>query len=62
MKGLVWNMYFKDKKETVIVRVSEEQADFIEYLANVWGCSKSEVMRKILDTFRLQKEIQKNAY
>lgn len=55
-------MYFKDKKETVIVRVSEEQADFIEYLANAWGCSKSEVMRKILDTYRVQKEIQQNAY
>lgn len=54
-------MYYKDKKEVFKVRVTEEQVEFLEYLAGVWGCSKSEVMRKILDTFRIQKEVQKNA-
>ena len=46
-------MYFKDKTRKVFVRMSEEQDDYLTELAEIWGCSKSEMIRKILDSVRI---------
>lgn len=46
-------MYFKDKTRKVFVRMSEEQDNYLTELAEIWGCSKSEMVRKILDSVRI---------
>ena len=33
--------------------MSEEQDDYLTELAEIWGCSKSEMIRKILDSVRI---------
>lgn len=45
-------MYFKDKTEVFKVRLTQEQVEFILRLSVAWGVSKSEVMRKIVDSYK----------
>lgn len=46
-------MYFKDKTEIYKVRLTLEQSNYIQRMAELFGCSKSEIIRKMIETFRL---------
>lgn len=45
-------MYFKDKTETLKVKITQEQDEFLMRMAVSWGVSKSEVVRVIIDSYR----------
>lgn len=47
-------MYFKDKTEVYKIRLTPEQSAFIDSLAKVMNCSKSEIVRKVIDSYRLR--------
>ena len=53
-------MYSKDKTEVYKVRFTPEQDDYIKRLANALGCSKSQAVRFIVDTFRLGEKYNEN--
>lgn len=46
-------MYSKDKTEVYKVRLTPEQDDYIKRLAKALGCSKSQAVRFVVDSFRL---------
>lgn len=46
-------MYFKDKTEIYKVRLTKEQSRYVNNIADCFNCSKSEVIRKMVDSFRL---------
>ena len=46
-------MYNKDKTEVLKIRVTPEQSDFLSKMAASWGVTKSQVVRAIIDTYRV---------
>lgn len=46
-------MYAKDKTEIYKIRLTKKQSKYVDDLANVFNCSKSEIIRKMVDSFRL---------
>lgn len=51
-------MYFKDKTEVYKVRFTPEQAEYIEFMAKMFGCSKSQAVRIIVDSVRLYERLE----
>lgn len=45
-------MYFKDKTEIYKIRLTKEQSNYVENLSKVFNCSKSEVIRKMVESYR----------
>ena len=53
MNGVFFmGMYFKDKTETLKVKITQEQDEFLMRMSVAWGFSKSEVVRILIDTYR----------
>ena len=50
-------MYFKDKTEVYKVRFTPEQAEYIEFMAKMFGCSKSQAVRIIVDSVRMYEPV-----
>lgn len=46
-------MYFKDKTEVYKIRLTVEQSKYVGALADLLNCSKSEIIRKMIESFRL---------
>lgn len=46
-------MYFKDKTEIYKIRLTPVQSKYIERMAEIFGCSKSEIIRKFIESYRL---------
>ena len=44
-------MYIKDKKKQIVVRISEEQYNFLKSIADKQSCSVSDLVRGFIDFF-----------
>lgn len=47
-------MYHKDKTEVLKIRVTQEQDEYLMRMAVLWGVSKSQVLRSIIDSYRFR--------
>ena len=45
-------MYFKDKDHKIAIRITNDQLSFIDKLALGWGCTRSDIFRIIIDSYR----------
>ena len=45
-------MYCKDKEFRITVRLTNEQLNYIDKLAQGWGVSRSDILRVIIETYR----------
>lgn len=44
-------MYIKDKKKQIVVRISDEQYNFLKSIADKQGCNISDLVRGFIDFF-----------
>ena len=44
-------MYIKDKKKQIVVRISDEQYNFLKFIADKQGCNVSDLVRGFIDFF-----------